>query len=443
MRISIVGTGYVGLVTGVCLANIGHNVLCIDVNEHKIKQLNRGVSPIFEPGLEELLQKNMHENRLSFTSDKKLGYGFGEVIFIAVGTPQNNDGSADLTYIKQVAEDIAKNIKKHTIVVTKSTVPVGTNNLIKKIIKNKVNHNIRFDIASNPEFLREGSAIEDTFNGDRIIIGTENKLTADVLERIFNPIQIPIYKTDIQSAELIKYASNAFLSTKISFINEISMLCDKVGANVENVADGMGLDHRIGREFLNAGIGYGGSCFPKDTKALVQIAEQYNHDFKLLKSVIEVNDQHQILMIEKTKERFGNLRNKKIAVLGLTFKPNTDDMREAASIIIIKELVREGALVSAYDPVAKSAKKLFPSEVNVSLTKEEALSNADAALIVTEWDEFKQIPLNQLHSLMKTPILFDGRNCFELDEVKQAGIEYYSIGRPSVHTILSDIANTI
>ncbi|MDR4949908.1 UDP-glucose dehydrogenase family protein [Neobacillus cucumis] len=435
MNIAIVGTGYVGLVTGVCLSEIGHQVTCIDNDVAKVEQMKRGFSPIFEPGLEELMKKNINRGSLYFSDNYSKGFENVDIIIIAVGTPQLPDGSANLTYIESVAKSIAEHVNHSVIVVTKSTVPVGTNNFVKETILKNLKNNIKIEIASNPEFLREGSAINDTFHGDRIVIGTENEYTANVLEKVYSPFGLPIYKTDIHSAEMIKYASNAFLATKISFINEISNICEKLGANVEDVANGMGMDFRIGRSFLNAGIGYGGSCFPKDTHALVQIAGGVEHDFKLLKAVIQVNNYQQRSLVEKVRTRLGTLENKKIAMLGLAFKPNTDDMRESASIVLAKEFVKLGANVIAYDPIAiNNAKLHLPDIVKYTTSYEEALNGADVAIIVTEWDEFKQMDLNSLRDLLKEPILFDGRNCFTLDQAQKAEIEYHSVGRPSILT---------
>ena len=431
MNIGVIGTGYVGLVTGVALSEIGHTVTCVDISSQKVEQLQKGISPIYEPGLEELLEKNIEEGRLHFTTSHSEGFKGKEVIYIAVGTPENKDGSANLSFIKQAAQDIALNIEQNVIVVTKSTVPVGTNEYINEILQSNLQHSVSVKVVSNPEFLREGSAIYDAFKGDRIVIGCDDSEAGNIIEEINKPFGIPIFKTSIRSAEMIKYASNAFLAAKISFINEISNICEKIGANVEEVADGMGMDKRIGNQFLNAGIGYGGSCFPKDTKALIQIAGNVAHEFTLLKSVIEVNNEQQKLLFKKAKERFGNLAGKRIAVLGLAFKPNTDDMREAPSIQISKLLIQEGATVVAYDPIANyNAEKLLPSQVIYVESKEEALAEADMTFILTEWEEFKNIDIKQFERLMKEPVIFDGRNCFSLESIKDSTIEYHSVGRP-------------
>ncbi|MCU5459091.1 UDP-glucose/GDP-mannose dehydrogenase family protein [Bacillus cereus] len=434
MKIAVVGTGYVGLVTGVCLSEINHQVICIDTDKEKVKKMQSGISPIYEPGLDGLMIKNIEKGTLNFSTNHLESFQNVDVIFIAVGTPQMPDGSANLMYIKNVAKTIGESIQNDVIVVTKSTVPVGTNDVVKRTILSNLKHSVNIRIASNPEFLREGSAIEDTFNGDRIVIGTEDEETANTLEEMYQAFGLPVFKTDIYSSEMIKYASNAFLATKISFINEISNICEKLGANVEDVASGMGFDHRIGRAFLNAGIGYGGSCFPKDTQALVQIAGGVEHNFHLLKSVIEVNNSQQAQIIEKIKDRMKNLKDKKIAMLGLAFKPNTDDMREAASIVIANNLIKEGAKVIAYDPIAtESAKKVLPQEVVYVDSLDKCLEGAEVTIIVTEWEEFKSMDLSKFKSLVKNDILFDGRNCFDLRVMEKEHIEYYSIGRPSVN----------
>jgi UDPglucose 6-dehydrogenase len=433
MNITIIGTGYVGLVTGVCLSEIGHHVTCVDIDKSKIEMLKKEISPIYEPGLEKLLGKNIEQGRLQFTDNHEEGFEGAEVIYITVGTPSKEDGMADLSHVEDVAKRLAKYIKQHVVIVIKSTVPVGTNHYIKALITKNTEQNVSFDIVSNPEFLREGSAVYDTFHGDRIVIGAESEKAASILEEINKPFGIPIYTTDIRSAEMIKYASNAFLATKISFINEVANLCEKLGANVEDVAKGMGQDKRIGSQFLNAGIGYGGFCFPKDTNALVQIAGNVEHDFELLKSVIKVNNQQQLLLVKKAKERFGSLSGKRVAILGLAYKPNTDDMREAASIVISNELVKEGATVVAYDPVAmENATSSLREEVLYADTIEDALIDADCAFILTEWDEIKELNLAEVSNLMKQPVIFDGRNCFSLEEAKENNVEYHSIGRPVI-----------
>jgi UDPglucose 6-dehydrogenase len=430
MNIAVIGTGYVGLVTGVSLSEIGHQVICIDVDQDKVTKMQQGLSPIYEPGLSEMMTKNIHEQRLSFTTVHREGLQRADVIYIAVGTPENKDGSADLSYVAQAAKDIAKNVEGNVIVVTKSTVPVGTNDLIKEIIQTHLKQGLQVEVVSNPEFLKEGSAIHDSFHGDRIVIGAESEHAFRVIEQINEPFGIPIFKTDIKSAEMIKYASNAFLATKISFINEISNICELLGANIENVSTGMGLDQRIGSQFLKAGIGYGGSCFPKDTKALIQIAGNVEYEFELLKGVVNVNKKQQGILIGKLNSCLPDISGKKIAVLGLAFKPNTDDMRESASILVTEELIKQGADVIAYDPVAmNNAKSMLNPLVRYADSIDEAIEGSDAALILTDWDEIKNVELT-VFSKMAKPLVIDGRNCFTLKAMENNGVEYHSIGRP-------------
>ncbi|MGD7024730.1 UDP-glucose dehydrogenase family protein [Rossellomorea vietnamensis] len=434
MNIAVVGTGYVGLVTGVCLSEIGHSVTCVDIDEEKVHRMSKGISPIYEPGLDELMTKNIESGRLRFTTNHSNAFQSADAIYIAVGTPEKEDGSANLSFVEQVALDIANHIAGNVVVVTKSTVPVGTNDWIKEVIESSKVNDIRVDVVSNPEFLREGAAIYDSFHGDRIVVGADNPDAANIIEEINKPFGIPVFKTDIRSAEMIKYAANAFLATKISFINEISNLCEKVEANVEDVARGMGLDNRIGSQFLNAGIGYGGSCFPKDTKALVQIAGEAEYDFQLLKGVIEVNKKQQKMILDKLNARFGSLKGKRIAVLGLAFKPNTDDMREAASIPVTNYLIEKGAEVIAYDPVAmENAKRILNPKVQYAANTVEALNGADVALILTEWSDFNNLSIEEIKTNLKKPIIFDGRNCFNIEVMKESDIEYHSMGRPTVN----------
>ncbi|WP_431803265.1 UDP-glucose dehydrogenase family protein [Halobacillus andaensis] len=430
--IAVVGTGYVGLVTGVSLSEVGHTVTCIDIDEEKVFKMQQGLSPIYEPGLSEMMTRNIDENRLFFTTQHEEGFKGAEVIYIAVGTPEKEDGSANLAFVEQVAKDIATNISQDTIVVTKSTVPVGTNDRIQEIINQYLVEKVKVDVISNPEFLKEGSAIHDSFNGDRIVVGSYSEEAANMIEEINKPFGVPVFRTDVKSAEMIKYASNAFLATKISFINEISNICERLDANVEDVANGMGLDKRIGDKFLNAGIGYGGSCFPKDTKALIQIAGNVEYDFELLRGVVKVNQKQQGLLLEKLNERIPDLKGKRIAVLGLAFKPNTDDMREAASLVVTEELINLGAEVVAYDPIAMdNAKRILNDEVQYANGVEEAINGSDATLILTEWDEVKNVDIDVFES-MNYPLVIDGRNCLSIEEMKEKFIEYHSIGRPSV-----------
>ena len=435
MKLAIAGTGYVGLVTGVTLAEIGHHVTCIDIDRAKVEKMKRGISPIYEPGLSELMKKNIAAGRLAFTCNHEEGFNEADVIYIAVGTPENEDGSANLSYVEDVATTIALTAKKDTIVVTKSTVPVGTNDRLLQIIDHNKLYHINIEVVSNPEFLREGSAIFDSFYGDRIVIGSNSEEAAKIVEEVNRPLGIPIYKTDIRSAEMIKYASNAFLATKISFINEIANICEKVGADVEQVAFGMGLDKRIGPDFLKAGIGYGGSCFPKDTNALIQIAGNVEYDFELLKGVVNVNKKQQRMLLDKLFERVGDVVGKKIAVLGLAFKPNTDDMREAPSIFIVNELVKAGANVYAYDPIAVENAKNWLDDSTVYVENiEQAVQNAAAALILTDWQEIVNMDI-AIFNMMQKAIVMDGRNCFSLDAIGAYPIEYHSIGRTILYPI--------
>ncbi|MED4583100.1 UDP-glucose/GDP-mannose dehydrogenase family protein [Brevibacillus choshinensis] len=430
MKLAIVGTGYVGLVTGVCLASIGHSVMCVDVDQEKIAQLQAGRVPFFEPGLEELLAQQVREGRLAFTVDHEVAFAQAEVIFIAVGTPQGIDGLPDLRALIEVARSIGRTVDHDVIVVIKSTVPVGTNHFLRQIIAEQLLHPVSIQLASNPEFLREGSAVYDTFHGDRIVIGAEDEAVAHTLAAIYQSMHIPILHTDIRSAEMIKYASNAFLATKISFINEIANLCERLGATIEDVARGMGMDQRIGEKFLRAGIGYGGSCFPKDVKALLGMADLSGYPFHILQAVERVNRKQQMLLIEKATKRLGNLRGKRVAMLGLAFKPDTDDMREAPSLAIAGALLELGAQVVGYDPVSMgNARYFLPSQVELLTRPEQALEGADAAFVLTEWEEFTLPTFAPLLLQMKKPVVFDGRNCLDAFALSELGIEYHPIGR--------------
>ncbi|WP_028391943.1 UDP-glucose dehydrogenase family protein [Bacillus cihuensis] len=433
MNITVAGSGYVGLVTGVCLAELGHRVICSDIQEEKIAMLQSGRSPIYEPGLEALLEKNLQCGNLHFTTNPQYAYEDAEIIFIAVGTPEQQDGTANLAYVCEVAHSIAHFMKHDVIICTKSTVPVGTNDQIAEIIQRQKPVNLHAEVVANPEFLREGSAVVDFFYGDRIVIGTNCPKAATTIEQIYLPLGIPIIKTDIKSAEMIKYAANAFLATKISFINEIATICEKVGANIDEVTKGIGKDERIGPYFLQAGIGYGGSCFPKDTKALVQLAGNMQHSFDLLQAVIEVNTRQASLPVVKAKELIGSLKGKKVALLGLSFKPNTDDVREAASLVIVKELLKEGAIITAYDPIAiPNAQHVLGNTIEYTQDIRLALLHADVAIIATEWEEIKQLSLDSYELYMKNPIVIDGRNCYSLKEIRKHPMTYISIGRPIV-----------
>ncbi len=434
MKILVVGTGYVGLVTGVSLAEIGHNVTCLDIDTGKVEKLRQGISPIYEPGIEELLKKNIENGTLSFEVAGSEAYKNADIVYIAVGTPELEDGSANLKYIYQVCEDIATSITKNITVVVKSTVPVGTNHKVKKHIEECLGgKELKIEVVSNPEFLREGSAIFDVFHGDRIVIGADNEEAGNIIEKVNKPFGIPIYRTNICSAEMIKYASNAFLATKISFINEIANICEKVNADIEEVAVGMGMDSRVGNQFLRAGIGYGGSCFPKDTKALKNIADNVDYDFGLLSAVINFNNRQQRKLLEQAVSDFSSLAGKKIGVLGLSFKPNTDDIRESPALVIIPELIKMGADVKVFDPIAtENAKKELGNEVVYCESIDQAIEDTDLVFILTEWDEVKQYPLNKFIEKMKTPNLYDGRNCYDLNTVKRLDINYFSIGRESI-----------
>jgi UDPglucose 6-dehydrogenase len=432
MKIAVLGTGYVGLSTGVCLSEIGHHVYCLDINEQKINNLRNGISPIYEPGIESLLASNMTAGRLQFTTSLEEGLNGAEIIIIAVGTPQGDDGSADLSYLEQAAKDISKYVAASPVIVIKSTVPVGTNEYIQNIIEAECGFPVQ--MVSNPEFLRQGSAVQDTMKPDRIIIGSNDLAAAEKIREMYLPLHSLIIITDIRSAEMIKYASNAFLATKISYINEIANLCEVVGANIEDVAYGVGKDKRIGEAFLKAGIGYGGSCFPKDVKALLHTANQHQVDFSMLKETIAINDNQQKLLVQKALKRFGDLTGKKIAMLGLSFKPETDDMREAPSIKIAHSLTQKGAEVVAYDPVAiNNAKQVLGDIITYASSVYEAVSKADAVMIVTDWKEFIQLDFASLVKKMNHPIIFDGRNCLEEGQLKACeSVEYYPVGKSEI-----------
>ncbi|MED1511492.1 UDP-glucose/GDP-mannose dehydrogenase family protein [Bacillus proteolyticus] len=432
MKITIIGTGYVGLITGIGLAKLGHSVTCFDINSEKIERIKQGELPIYECGLNELINEEYENSHLTFTASRLTAFNDVEFIFIAVGTPSLLDGTADLTYIRSACDDIGTYVNNDIIVVTKSTVPVGTNDAMREWIEEKLQGRHELHIVSNPEFLREGSGIYDFFHGDRIVIGACSEEAARKVENLYSKLSLKTYITDIRSAEMIKYASNAFLATKISFINEISNICEQVGADILDVSTGMGMDKRIGASFLNAGIGYGGSCFPKDTKALVQIAGNVSHDFRLLKAVIEVNNKQQLLLIEKAKKMI-DMKKKRIAVLGAAFKPNTDDIREAPSLIIIQELINIGADVIVYDPQAiQNVKGLFGNAIRYAECIDESIRAANAVFIVTEWESIRNYPLEKYVQLMREPILFDGRNCYTNEDAEKQGLDYYSVGRKGV-----------
>ncbi len=436
MKIVIVGTGYVGLVTGACLAEVGTEVICIDVDQKKIDNLKKGILPIFEPGLDAIVASNFAKGRLNFSTSFADSIKGAEIVFVAVGTPPGEDGSADLKYVLQVANTVGTYIEDYTIVVTKSTVPVGTAKKVKASISAalaKRNANIDFDVASNPEFLKEGAAVDDFLKPDRIVIGVESDKAKDCLARLYQPFVLndhPIYFMDIPSAEMTKYAANAMLATKISFMNDIANLCELVGADVNAVRKGIGSDPRIGNRFIYPGIGYGGSCFPKDVKALFHTADEYNYNMRILKAVDEVNDDQKHVLFKKINTHFnGNLSGKTFGMWGLSFKPNTDDMREAPSLILIDSLLAAGAKVLAYDPVAMEEAKHFADE-RVIFTKDafDAVKGVDALLLVTEWPEFRLPNWDKIKTVMPGRVIFDGRNVYNAHDMVKQGFSYYSIG---------------
>ena len=432
MRICMIGTGYVGLVTGTCFAEFGNDVTCVDIVKEKIDKLNRGELPIYEPGLDGMVAQNVKEGRLTFTTNLKKAVEEALVVFIAVGTPQAEDGSADMRYVEAVTKDIARYMNEYKVIVNKSTVPVGAGKWIKKLIQESQPKPIHFSVASNPEFLREGSAIEDFIRPNRVVIGTEDPEAAAIMRDLYKPlylIETPIVMTDLASAELTKYAANAFLATKISFINEVATICERVGADVHEVARGMGLDQRIGTKFLHAGPGYGGSCFPKDTRALLNIARKSDYTFKIVEAAVEVNDEQRRRMLEKIKRTLGSLNGKTIAVLGLAFKPNTDDMREARSLDIIKGMQKEGARIKAYDPVAMDEAKKFFQDVEFMDDTYSAMAGADALIFITEWNQFRSLDLEKIMHLLKTPIIIDLRNIYEPQRMREHGFTYVAVGR--------------
>jgi len=429
MKIGIIGTGYVGLVTGTCFADLGNDVICVDKDKLKIASLNKGKIPIYEPGLSELIKRNKKENRLIFSTSIKEAVDNCEIIFIAVGTPSKEDGWADLTFIEDVASAIAKSLKTYRLIVEKSTVPVETGEWVNYTIKTQGKKGVDFDVASNPEFLREGSAIKDFMNPDRIVIGVNSKKAENLLKKLYAPLKAPIVVTDVKSAEIIKHASNSFLATKISFINAVSSICEKTGADIAKVAEGMGMDRRIGKQFLNAGLGYGGSCFPKDVDAFIKIAAKLGYDFSLLKTVKEVNH-HQIKsFLKKVEDNLWIIKGKTIGVLGLSFKPDTDDMRMAASIEVIDWLKKEKAKIKVFDPQAMPKAKEFITGVTYCKDAYDVAKGASCLLIVTEWNEFKQLDLVKIKKLMKQPLIIDGRNIFEPESLEKIGFKYLCVGR--------------
>ena len=437
MNITIIGTGYVGLVSGTCFAEFGVNVTCVDKDEEKIRNLRKGIIPIYEPGLDELVKKNINQGRLKFEIDLSKSVNRSDAIFIAVGTPsRKKDGHADLSYVYAVAEEIAKNLKNFSVIVNKSTVPVGTGKNVSKIIK-KINPNLKFDVASNPEFLREGSAINDFMRPDRVVIGCKSEKAKNILKELYRPLYLletPIIFTNRETAELIKYAANSFLATKITFINEISNLCEKVGANVNDVSIGIGLDGRIGKKFLHPGPGYGGSCFPKDTLALVKTAQDHKSPLGLIENVVESNDKRKRSMHKRILNSIGKRKKKVICILGLTFKPNTDDMRDSPSLEIIPALIKNKCDLKVFDPEgmkeAKECFKEYSEKILWCRDSYEASKGSDALVILTEWNEFRALDLKRLKKLLNRPLIIDLRNIYNPLELKSLGFEYFSLGRP-------------
>lgn len=440
MKISVVGTGYVGLVSGTCFSETGVDVVCVDVDQRKIDMLKNGQIPIYEPGLEDIYKRNVEKGRLSFTNSLKDSLVDAEAVFIAVGTPPDEDGSADLKYVIGVAREIGKNMDHYMVIVTKSTVPVGTSHKVKAAIQEELknrNANIPFDVASNPEFLKEGSAIDDFLKPDRIVVGVESVEAEKTMRRLYKPFLLnghPILFMDIASSEMTKYAANSMLATKISFMNDIANLCELVGADVSMVRKGIGADSRIGNKFIYPGTGYGGSCFPKDVQALVRTADEHGHSLEILKAVEAVNYRQKSVLVSKIKSHFGdNLKGFRFGLWGLSFKPKTDDMREAPSLVIIDLLLKEGASVIAYDPVAmREAQRILGDKITYAKDEYEACIDADALIVVTEWPEFRMPNFRVLEKLMKTKTIFDGRNIYEPEEMQEINFNYYSIGRKPV-----------
>lgn len=435
MKIAVAGTGYVGLVTGVCLASKGHCVTCVDIDEEKVKIMKQGISPIYEPGLDELMKESM--DHLEFTTDYGSAYKDADAIFIGVGTPEKQDGSANLTYVFKVAKEIAQSVEKDCVVVVKSTVPIGTNDRVENYLKEHLTHEVNVNLASNPEFLSQGTAVRDTLHASRIVIGVENQEAGEVLKKVYENFNAPILVTSRRSAEMVKYASNDFLALKISYVNEIANLCEIVGADIEDVTKGMGYDARIGGKFLSAGIGYGGSCFPKDTKALSWLASFNDNEIKTVKAAIEVNDNQKLKLFKKAKKYFEDFSDVNVAILGLTFKPGTDDLREAASLVNVPILLEDGANIRAWDPVgAENFKKQFPKKIVYCDTIDETIKDADVCFIFTEWDEVKNYDVKKYEQLMRRAIVLDGRNCYSTEIFKDTEIIYNSIGRRTMNSEL-------
>ena len=432
MHIAVIGTGYVGLVTGACFAEFGVDVTCVDVDSEKVDKLNRGIIPIYEPGLDNIVEKNVAARRLNFTTDIRSAVEGALVVFMAVGTPPQEDGSPDMSYYRQAAKDVAEAMNGYKVLVTKSTVPVGTGEWLRQFVKANLTIETDFGVASNPEFLREGAALEDFMHPDRVVIGSNEERAIDVMKDLYRPlylIETPIVITSLEAAELIKYAANAFLATKITFINEIANLCGAIGCDVQDVARGMGMDNRIGRKFLHPGPGYGGSCFPKDTRALTTVADKYGVETRIVDAVVEANDRQRDAMIPKIEKLVGDLSGKTIAVLGLSFKPETDDMRESPATDIINEMVKRGAKIKAYDPVAMSEARHYLPDIGYAVDEYDAISGADALVIITEWNQFRALDMEKIKELLKAPKIADLRNIYEPDDMRKMGFEYVGVGR--------------
>jgi UDPglucose 6-dehydrogenase len=432
MHIAVIGTGYVGLVTGACFAEFGVDVTCVDVDADKVAKLDRGIIPIYEPGLDKIVEKNTAAGRLSFTTDLGSAVRGAEVVFLAVGTPPLPDGSPDMSFYRQAAKDVARAMNGYKVLVTKSTVPVGTGKWLREFVTENLEKPVEFGVASNPEFLREGAAIEDFMRPDRVVIGSNEERAVEVMKELYRPlylIETPIVITSLEAAELIKYAANAFLATKITFINEIANLCDAIGCDVHDVARGMGMDNRIGRKFLHPGPGYGGSCFPKDTRALTTVADQFGVETRIVDAVIEANDRQREMMIPKIERLVGDLAGKHIGVLGLSFKPETDDMRESPAIEIITELTRRGARVKAFDPVAMDEARHSLPDIEYASDEYAAIEGADALVIITEWNQFRALDMAKVKELLRFPKVADLRNIYEPQDMRELGFEYIGVGR--------------
>ena len=439
MKIAIIGSGYVGLVTGACFAEVGHEVICVDNDERKVKALRNGKVPIYEPGLEQLVQRNVSAHRLHFSGSIEEGVDNSEVVFIAVPTPPQIDGSVDLTYIERVAREIASVLKEYRVIVDKSTVPVKTGEKVADTIRRYNKVNVDFDVVSNPEFLREGCAVADLLEPDRIVIGSNSERALAIMKKVYEPFMAPIMVTDINSAELIKHAANSFLALKISYINALSAVCEASGADIEKVADGIGADKRIGRSFLNAGLGYGGSCFPKDIAAFIALSEQIGEPFQLLREVQRINQRQRERFVKKLRDKLWVLKEKRIAVWGLTFKPDTDDVRSSVAVVLVNDLLQEGAQVTAYDPKGNERVQelnLCPG-VRLANSALEAVQDAETLVLATEWPDFGNVDLTEVRRRMHTPIVFDGRNLFDPTTMRDLGFQYYAIGRPLTKAALA------